>query len=84
MRNFVWPDFLNLGVAPPAPRGAMGLAPRIKLVPQFTTGDPFPRIPHPTNGLVFGIYALPLTQAIAGIPFESDETNELLPNPYVG
>ena len=43
--GYVFPDFLNLGIAPPAPRGALAVAPRAKLVPAFTLGDLFTRNP---------------------------------------
>lgn len=81
-RGIVEPDFLNLGVAPPAPQGALRFAPRLKFVPQFTLGDPFIKIPRPSNPLVLGFYLLPASGAVQGWPFVSPFTNGLLPNPY--
>jgi hypothetical protein len=81
--RFVLPDFLNLGVAPPTPRGALAFAPRAKLCPPFQfPGEPFPRVPRPTNALVWGIYTLPLAGQFAGFPFVTGQTNALIPNPY--
>lgn len=81
---FVLPDFLNLGVAPQPPRGATAFAPRAKLVPQFTLGDPFPRTYRATQPLLLYNYLLPVGQLIPGWPFQPPLMTGLWPNPYSG
>lgn len=80
--EFSLPDFLNLGIAPPPPRGAMAVAPRAALHPAFTIHDTFSRIPRAFTPLVLQAYLLPFGSAIPGNAYYLPTFSPLLPNPY--
>lgn len=80
--SLVWPWFLNLGIAPPAPRGATAFAPRAKPIPIATLGDPFTWRPAVYQPLAVYAYGIPVVQQFPGIPYTPPQRSQLLPNPY--
>lgn len=82
----VYPDFLNLGLAPPAPRGALGVAPRAALRPIGMTsiGPAYTRMTRGFEPQLLMAYLLPLRQAWAGPAFQAPYNTGLVPNPYKG
>jgi hypothetical protein len=80
--TYTLPDFLNLGVARPAPRGAMGLAPSVALVLPFSLNDAYPRRIRGFTPLLMNVFALVLNPAIPGQPWKPVQFTPLLPNPY--
>lgn len=84
--GYVLPDFLNLGIAPPAPRGALAVAPRAKLVPAddllSLLSRAFTRIPGACSPLLLPSYFYPLGEAWAGPAFTPPLQTPLTPNPY--
>ena len=83
--NIVWPDFLNLGIAPHKSRGAMAFAPRLKLVPPATYGQIIPRNGVRANTpLTINQFALLLNPVIPGQPWNPVQLMPLIPNPYTG
>ncbi len=82
--RFVLPDFLNLGVGPFAPRGAMGVAPRAAMLPAGTIGQVFSFVRVNRSPQLVNTYLLPLTGMVQGQAFSNAPTNPLSPNPYSG
>jgi hypothetical protein len=81
--KWVWPDFLNLGLAPPTPRGATAVAPRVALVPPFSIHDAFTRVPRSRSPMVLpSMYLLPAVGTLPGEPFAPTGFTPLTPNPY--
>lgn len=80
--GFSLPDFLNVGIAPPAPRGAMALAPRAGFMPVATLHG-YQWHPKAFTPLLLPAYVLPFTQAIPGLAvFPGQVFTPLIPNPY--
>ena len=79
--GFNLPDFLNLGVARPPPRGALAVAPRVALVPAFTLHD-FIMTPRANTPLLLQGYVLPFAQLTSGTTFVPNQRTPLIPNPY--
>jgi hypothetical protein len=79
---FCLPDFLNLGVARAAPRGATGLAPRVALVMPFSLNDAYPRRMRACTPLLLNVFQLVISPAIPGSPRNPVQFTPLLPNPY--
>lgn len=80
-KGFSFPDFLNLGLAPRSPRGAMAIAPRAAMVPLFTLHDLF-KLPRATTPLLTQMYLLPLGTNAQGGVYQLSQRTPLLPNPY--
>jgi hypothetical protein len=78
------PDWLNLGVARPAPTGATNVAPRVALVLPFSLNDAYPRGIRGFTPLLMNVFALVLNPAVPGQVFEPVQFTPLLPNPYGG
>ncbi len=76
------PDFLNLGVARPAPRGATAFAPSVALVLPFAISDIYPRRPFAFTPLLMNVFALVLNPPVPGQPTRPVQFTPLLPNPY--
>jgi hypothetical protein len=76
------PDFLNLGVARPAPRGATGLAPRLALVMPFTYGPAYPRRVVGFQPLLMNVFQLVVSPGQAGPAKRTVQFTPLLPNPW--
>lgn len=76
------PDFLNLGIAPPPPRGALAVAPRAALVPAFTIHDAYPRMNRAFSSLLLQTYLLPVGNNVNGISLQLSQAMPLIPNPY--
>lgn len=76
------PDFLNLGVAPPAPQGATAFAPRAGLHWPSTLGTLFTRVPVATEALLLPTWWLPVSPMFPGTPFAPVSLTSLLPSPY--
>jgi hypothetical protein len=81
-KGFSLPDFLNLGIAPPPPRGANAVATRVHFAPLFRFGDPFPNIPKAFTPLLLPGYFLPVSNIVPGQWFSPNQSFPLLPNPY--
>lgn len=81
-KNLVTPDFLNLGVARPQPRGTLGLAPRAAWLLAWNFGDPSTQVRVNRSPLLIATYLLPLSQQIPGALFSPITSSPLLPNPY--
>lgn len=79
--RFVWPDFLNLGMAPRKNFSPNEVAPRAALMPATTIHDPFTRIPRAFTPLVMYAYLLPV-QLLTQPQFQATQFTHLLPNPY--
>lgn len=84
--GYVLPDFLNLGIAPPAPRGATAVAPRAKLVAADDLlgmiARAYTRIPGAYSPLYLPAYFWPRAEAWAGPAFTPPLQTPLAPNPY--
>lgn len=77
------PWFLDLGLAPPPPRGATALAPRVAAVTSYSIHDAYPRVVRGFTPLVMLSYVLPVGAASpGGPPFQAPRSTRLLPNPY--
>jgi hypothetical protein len=77
---YTLPDFLNLGVARPPPRGATAFAPRAALVMPFALNDAYPRRPMAFQRLLLNVFALVHNEAINGQPTRPIQFTPLLPN----
>jgi hypothetical protein len=75
-------EFLLLGLARPAPRGALAVAPRAGLRPLFAITDPYTRMPRATQQQALMGYMMPFYQLTPGPAVAPAFTNRLLPNPY--
>jgi hypothetical protein len=82
--RFVLPDFMNLGIAPPPPRGATALAPRCALVPPATLGTPFVKRYRATEPLALLPRTVGINAVQLGAPFTATRLSPLTPNPYTG
>jgi hypothetical protein len=82
--GFVSPDFLNLGIGPFAPRGALAFAPRAALLPVSTVGTVFTKVRRNQSPQLVSIIRLPLSSATNGQAFSNASTPGQLPNPYTG
>jgi hypothetical protein len=82
----VYPDFLNLGLAPAAPRGALGVAPRAALRPIGMTsiGPAYTRMVRGFEPQLLMGYLLPFQLAYPGPAFQANYLTGLIPNPYTG
>lgn len=79
--GYSFPDFLNLGLAPPPPRGALAVAPRVAFNNPFTLHDYF-RTTRAFTPLLLPSYFLPMGPMVQGDPFTPITFTPLIPNPY--
>jgi len=86
MNGVVYPDFLNLGLAPPPPRGALAVAPRAALRPVgfASIGPCYTRLNRACEPQVLYAYLLAMSQAWAGPAYQATQLTPLIPNPYTG
>jgi hypothetical protein len=76
------PDFLLLGIAPPAPRGATAFAPRAKYLAFQSLDNIIRHMPRATEPLALYTYAFTVGITPPGQSYTPPLMFPLWPNPY--
>jgi hypothetical protein len=81
---YVWPDFFNIGVAPPVERGASALSMVVGFRAYIDILDNLPTRYALGMGLLAGVYPFPIGPVYNAQPFDFPPDAPLVPNPYSG